>query len=45
MIARRQAAREARLIVELALDAAGWPWSLRLSRWIDALLILEEDGA
>lgn len=41
----RQAARAARRIVELALDAAGWPWSRRLSLWLDALVILDEDGA
>jgi hypothetical protein len=38
-------ARAARAIVEAALDACGWPWSLALSRWIDALLIIEEQGA
>lgn len=36
------AARAARAIVEEALEAAGWPWSLALSRWIDCLLVLEE---
>ncbi len=35
-------ARAARRVVEDALAAAGWPWSLRLSRWIDVLLRLEE---
>jgi hypothetical protein len=39
---RRRAARAARAIAEAALDLAGWPWSLRLSRWLDALIILEE---
>ena len=38
-------ARAARGQMELALDAAGWPWSRRLSLWIDALVVLEEgDG-
>jgi hypothetical protein len=31
-------------MLELALEANGWPWSLRLSRCLDALLVLEEDG-
>jgi hypothetical protein len=35
-------ARAARTELEMALDAAAWPWSLRLSRWLDALLVLEE---
>lgn len=38
------AAREARGIVEHALDAAGWPWSRFLSLWIDALVIIEESA-
>ena len=37
-------ARAARRDVEVALAAAGWPWSLRLSRWLDGLLVLEEFG-
>jgi hypothetical protein len=39
---RRRQARAARAIVEAALDETGWPWSSRLSRWLDALLALEE---
>jgi hypothetical protein len=35
-------ARAARADVEAALDATGWRWSLALSRWLDALLVLEE---
>jgi hypothetical protein len=35
-------ARAARGITETALDASGWPWSRRLSLWLDALLILSE---
>lgn len=35
-------ARAARGVVESALDAAGWPWSVTLSQWLDALLIIEE---
>lgn len=46
--ARRDAVRAARAIVEAALDAASiggrWPWSRRISLWIDTLLILEEAG-
>ena len=37
-------ARTARGIVEAALDASDWPWSRALSRWLDALVILEEQG-
>jgi hypothetical protein len=40
--ARKVEARAARGQTEHALDRAGWPWSLRLSRWIDALVVLEE---
>jgi hypothetical protein len=40
----RVQARGARAIVELALDASGWPWSGRLSLWVDALIVLEERG-
>jgi hypothetical protein len=39
---RAAQARQARAIAELALDAAGWPWSLRIPRWLDALIALEE---
>jgi hypothetical protein len=38
-------ARAARAELEAALDGRGWPGSLLLSRWLDALLILEEHGA
>lgn len=34
-------ARAAGSDVEAALDSAGWPWNLRLWRWLDALLVLE----
>jgi hypothetical protein len=37
-------ARAARGQVEAALEAAGWPWSARLSAWIDVLVVLEESG-
>jgi type I site-specific restriction endonuclease len=37
-------ARAARRIVEAALQHAGWPWNTRLSRWLDALVELEERG-
>jgi hypothetical protein len=37
-------ARAARRIVEAALQHAGWPWNARLSRWLDALVLLEEAG-
>jgi hypothetical protein len=36
------AARAARALT--ALDVAGWPWSLALSRWLGALVVLEESG-
>jgi hypothetical protein len=32
------AARAARQDLEVALDTSGWPWSLRLSRWLEARL-------
>ena len=28
---------------EEALDSAGWPWARRVSLWLDALLMLEEN--
>jgi len=39
---RAQQARAARRIVESALDRGQWKWNARLSRWLDALLVLEE---
>jgi hypothetical protein len=39
---RSRLARLGRAVVELGLDALGWPWSRRVSRWIDALVIAEE---
>ncbi len=33
---------QARGEIEAALDGADWPWSRRLSFWIDALIIVEE---
>lgn len=36
-------ARAARAKVEAALDAAGWPWSQRLSARLDLLVTIEED--
>jgi hypothetical protein len=43
-VTKADRARAARAIVEAALgpDVRSWPWSLRLSRWLDALLVLEE---
>jgi hypothetical protein len=40
-------ARAARRTVERALDASGWKWDARLSRWIDwiDMLLLLEEGA
>jgi hypothetical protein len=38
-------ARAARAIAEAALDRSGWKWSERLSKWLDALLVLEERQA
>lgn len=40
--AHRLQARAARAIVEDALDANGWMWSRRLSRWLDVLVVIEE---
>ena len=37
-----RAARDARAVLEIALDAIGWAWSRRLSLWLDALIRLEE---
>lgn len=34
----------ARTEVEVALDAPGWPWSRRVSAWLDCLLVLEEES-
>lgn len=43
VVTRRQRhARAARGQLELALDAAGCPWSRLLSLWIDARVLLEE---
>ena len=39
---RRVQARQARALVELALDHAGWRWSRSISLWLDALVLLEE---
>lgn len=39
---RRAAAHAARRQIEDTLAANGWPWSRRLSLWIDALILLEE---
>lgn len=36
------AIRELRSGVEDTLDAAGWPWSPALSRFLDSLVFLEE---
>ena len=40
---RARQASAARRDVEDTLDASGWPWSLRLSRWVDALTLLIEE--
>jgi hypothetical protein len=37
-----QQARDQRRECEAALEARRWPWSRRLSLWLDALLVLEE---
>jgi hypothetical protein len=38
-------ARAARAEIEAALDTVAWRWSRRISRWLDALVILAERGA
>ncbi len=35
--------RQARARLEAAIDEVGWPWSLLISRWIDCLLVAEEN--
>jgi hypothetical protein len=35
-------ARAVRGTVEASLERAGWPWSRRLSLWLDTLVTLEE---
>ncbi len=37
-------ARAARGEIEATLAAAGWPWSRRLSLWLDVLVLLEEEA-
>jgi hypothetical protein len=39
---RAAQARTARAICECALDSTAWKWNARLSRWLDALLVIEE---
>jgi hypothetical protein len=41
---QRAQAREALGEVEAALDRIGWRWSLTLSLWSDALLVLSEEA-
>jgi hypothetical protein len=38
-------ARAARADIEAALEKAGWPWLPQLSRWLDALVVLEEEAS
>jgi len=42
MKSSRRQARAARAQAEAALEANGWRWSPRLSRWIDLLVTIEE---
>jgi hypothetical protein len=44
-VIRAAEARAARREVEEALTARGWPWARRLSLWVDALVVLEENPA
>jgi hypothetical protein len=37
-------ARAARGQIEDVLHATGWPYSTRLSLWLDALVILDEEA-
>jgi hypothetical protein len=39
---RRLASRQALAMVERALGIARWPWSCRLSLWVDRLVVLAE---
>jgi len=41
---RRREARAARAQVEDAIDARDGRWSILLSRWIDALVVIEEES-
>jgi hypothetical protein len=41
-LSRQHEAREARAQIETGLDMAGWPWSRRLSLWIDTLVVIQE---
>ena len=43
-MSRQAQARQARAIVEAALDAAGWRWSASLSFWLDCLILIEENA-
>ena len=36
-------ARTARGNLEAVMDGVGWPWSLRVSRWVDLLVVIEEE--
>lgn len=38
----RGEAQLARADLEMALDSAGWPWSRRVSLWLDLLIVIEE---
>lgn len=41
---RQYLAGDAAARVELGLDLRGWPWSSRMSFWLDALGQLQEPG-
>jgi hypothetical protein len=43
-LSRSAEARAARAEVESALDANGWRWSARISRWLDMLVVVEESA-
>ncbi len=42
---RQALSRAARGELERALDGLGWPWSRRLSSWLDCLLTIEEGAS
>lgn len=44
-VTMRRQAQAALAQLEVALDFASWPWSRRISLWLDALVLIEEGEA